>query len=140
MVEQPRSKSNGRRVNQTIGSPRSPVNLTIGSDHLKKSNNYQPFNQSKFSNPKVSVGSSGNYRSPSSSNNNSQPRTTRVTSQRATKPSSQPSIREYTKDVEFIQFLKNISLFVTDDQGMIGAEMLNIGDQSQLYKNLEFLR
>jgi hypothetical protein len=46
----------------------------------------------------------------------------------------------FTSDVEFIQFLKNISLYVTDDEsGTIGARGAE-GQSNTLYKNLEFLR
>lgn len=48
----------------------------------------------------------------------------------------------FTSDVEFIQFLKSISLFVTkDDKAKIGVEPSQLdGTTDQLYKNLEFLR
>ena len=48
----------------------------------------------------------------------------------------------FTSDVEFIQFLKSISLFVTtDDKASIGVEPAQMdGTTDQLYKNLEFLR
>jgi len=46
------------------------------------------------------------------------PQSTLVNNKAASKKQSRMST--FTADVEFIQFLKSISMFVTDDQGTIG--------------------
>lgn len=55
-------------------------------------------------------------------------------------------MRTFTKDEEFINFLKNITLYVTDQPGgTIGAlnsdrSLVSDSSNALLYRNLEFLR
>lgn len=65
VIEQQRQKSNGRKLNQTLSSPRSPINLTINSDYHRRNTNIGSRRFSQQNNA-VSLTSSGNYRSPGS--------------------------------------------------------------------------
>eukprot|EP00350_Pseudokeronopsis_sp_OXSARD2_P001801 CAMPEP_0170545600 /NCGR_PEP_ID=MMETSP0211-20121228/3979_1 /TAXON_ID=311385 /ORGANISM="Pseudokeronopsis sp., Strain OXSARD2" /LENGTH=93 /DNA_ID=CAMNT_0010849597 /DNA_START=494 /DNA_END=775 /DNA_ORIENTATION=- len=47
---------------------------------------------------------------------------------------SQKSLGEFSQDQEFIEFLKNICLYVTDKHAPSDSQ------STRLYKNLEFLR
>jgi hypothetical protein len=46
-----------------------------------------------------------------------------------------PSLKSFYDDTEFIEFLKNISLYVTNEE-----EQLNTEGGGYLFKNLQFLR
>jgi hypothetical protein len=53
----------------------------------------------------------------------------------ATNRSNITSLKQFYDDTEFIEFLKNISLFVTSED-----EGLYEGGNSKLFKNLQFLK
>ena len=63
-------------------------------------------------------------------------------SQRSTKVASPKtqSLKTFTKDAEFIEFLKSISIYVTDEYGNIGIGEDTSRSSNNLYKNLELLR